>query len=59
MKGVKISMDSTLVTHLIFANDLIICCNATNKVMEAISSVLTKYKTGLGQITNKRSPTFI
>ncbi|GAA0187339.1 hypothetical protein LIER_34627 [Lithospermum erythrorhizon] len=50
--GVKISEGSPSISHILFADDTLILCKATQKEGEAIVSILRDYEEALGQKIN-------
>ncbi|KAL0395325.1 UNVERIFIED_CONTAM: putative ribonuclease H protein [Sesamum latifolium] len=52
IRGVRVARNAPPVSHLLFADDTLIFCQATNEAMRCIRSVLGVYERASGQLIN-------
>nr|XP_027075819.1 uncharacterized protein LOC113699652 [Coffea arabica] len=52
LTGIKICKDSPTISHIFFAYDSLLCCQATKQEARKVKSILKKYGKALGQVVN-------
>ncbi|KAL0402035.1 UNVERIFIED_CONTAM: hypothetical protein Slati_4233400 [Sesamum latifolium] len=52
IRGVKIARNAPCISHLLFADDTLIFCEASLGAMQVVSNLLTRYEAASGQKVN-------
>jgi hypothetical protein len=52
-RGLRVSRHAPWVSHLLFADDCLVFCEASDEGVQRVASILEDYNTGSGQLVNK------
>lgn len=57
--GIKISKNTRIVSYLLYADDLMLCCRVNEKNLRAINRCFEKFFSWLGQQVNAEKSRFL